>query len=58
MENFSYVWIFIIFLCQMLGTGIYMAKLGVPRTGTYSGIDLVVNIIFCILTGLSLYWWK
>lgn len=58
MENFSYVWIFITFLFQMLGTGIYMGKIGQPRIGTYSATDLVINIIFCILTGLSLYWWK
>lgn len=58
MENFSYVWVFIIFLCQVINLGMCIAKLGDTRIGTYSATDVIFMIVWCIFTGLCLYWWK
>jgi predicted tellurium resistance membrane protein TerC len=57
MENFSYIWIFILFILQIVSIGIILGKLNEERIHKYSLSSLILNIIFSVLTGISLYKW-
>lgn len=56
--NFSYIWFFILFILQFMGVGIILVKLGKEKKTTYSLSLLFFNIVVCVLTGLSIYWWN
>lgn len=56
MTNFSYIWIFVLFLLQVVSIGMNIAKLGEEKKRTYKLSDVFFAIFFSILTGLSLYW--
>jgi uncharacterized membrane protein len=58
MENFSYIWVFTLFIIHIMAATIHMSKFGESKTTTYTTGGLVVSIIATILTGLALYFWK
>lgn len=44
--------IFILFLLlamQFMSLGLAIGKIGEPKTGTFSRLDIVINIFFCFL---------
>lgn len=55
MTSFSFVWFFILFILQVMSLGINMGKLGEVKTTTYSPGLVLITIIVCTITGLSLY---
>lgn len=56
MKNFSYIWIFTIFILQIMNVGSYIGKLGKENKTTYSVGLLIGNIIFSVISGLAVYW--
>lgn len=58
MEHFSYVWFFTVFILQILGVGIGMARLDKENETKKYLFALFLNVIKCIFTGLALYMWK
>jgi len=58
MINFSYVWFFTLFILQVMSLGINLAKLGEEKKTKYTLGCVFWTIIVCVLTGLSLYWWR
>lgn len=57
MNNFSFFWFFTLFILQVLGVGIHLAKLGEKSEIIYSGARLLINVILCILSGIAIYLW-
>lgn len=57
MVSFSFGWFFTLFMLQVMSLGINMAKLGEQKVTTYSPALVLITIIVCTMTGLSLYWW-
>jgi hypothetical protein len=57
MKNFSYMYLFLLFIIQLIGLGIHMARFGEERISVYDGKGLYAILLVCILSGVALLWW-
>lgn len=54
MDNFSYIFLWVILTLQLIGIGVTASKIGEPRPA-YTGLNLFTAIVMSILVGLSVY---
>lgn len=56
--NFSYIWVYIIFILQAFSCGIYLSRIGEEKKTQYTLGSFFFSLLMFIMTGLSLHLWE